>query len=150
MLHKLQFTLREVAAEWSRFTGRTVNEIDILQIATHSLLPHVLLAQGIKLNARQERKHPSLALHFYTPHSIKLKPETGKTTGEFIGRIFVDVDQLAQIMEHGYIMVGIGYDTDTMQILHFVQPIKMRRGDLVVTAANKAAFEVEFLGVAAK
>jgi hypothetical protein len=150
MLHKLQFTLPEVAAEWSHLTGRTITEINILQIAAHSLLPHVLLAQGVKLNAKQERQHPRIALHFYTSAPIQLKATCVQSSREFVGRIFIDVGQVVRIIKHGYVMLDVGHDTDTLEILHFVHSLKIRRGDLVVTAANKAAFEAEFLVLVAK
>jgi hypothetical protein len=150
MLHKLQFTLPEVATEWSQLTGCTLTETDLLRIAADSLLPYVLLSQGIKLSAEELRRHPSIALHFYTSAPIQLKATCVQLSREFVGRVFIDVGHVARIIKHGYVMLDIGYDTDTLQILHFVHPLKIRRGDLVVTAANKTAFETEFLVLVTK
>lgn len=150
MLKKLHFTLIEVAIDWSTLTGRKITDDDILRIAADTGLPFVLQAQGVKLSLDQAMQHPSLPLHYYTSQPISLKNENGELTGTFFGRVFIDADQIVRVIKYGYVMLNVGYDTDTMQVLHFAKPVKVRRGDLVVTTESKAEFERKFLQEVAK
>ena len=147
MLPKLHFKLAEVAADWSQLAGCVITENDILSIAADSLLPYVLLNQGVNLTYVQELQHPTLSLHFFTSSPIPIESENDQIAGEFIGRLFVDADQISKVIKNGFIKIFVGYDTDTMRVFYFVNPVKVYKRDLILTAENKMQFEARYFGV---
>lgn len=150
MLKPLHYNLLAVAEDWTAITGRNFTVDEILNIAADSLLPSDLQLQGVKLRDDEESNHPKLKLHFHINFSVPTQNENGEPCGEFSGRIFIDAAQIKRIITHGFVMLSDGHDTDAMQVLHFASPVKVRRGDLIVTAANKDEFERNYLGVIAK
>ncbi len=150
MLNKLHYTIPEVATEWSTLTGRRITEDDILRIASDTGLPWVLMAQGVKLSFDELMQHPSLSLHAYIRKTVEINDGNDMPNTSFSGRIFIDCDQVALIINQGFVILDIGHDIDNMRVLRFAKPLKLQLDDLVITAANKTKFEALFSGVVKK
>ena len=152
-LLKLDYTLPEIAKEWSVLTNQELTEDDIFRIGIDSEFAFFL-----PLDAKNEigsglKPYPALcvACRIYEDAEIErvfdnktrkfIEPEAYT----FVGRVFVPAGLLRNLKDGKTTHMSKSIDVDRDQQVYFKEKVEIKKQDLVITIAEKKRFEVEYL-----
>ena len=154
ILKKLQYTLPEIAKEWSELTGKTITVDELLQIASDSLLSFFLPSETVQNARNQGVNQPILEICAYISKPLEVvaiyrkNEETEHNPpARYVGRLFLRPDHIFKLHDKGELSINEAVDTDSMFVYRFSEWVSVSKDMLVITSAEKQKFEEKYLNL---
>jgi hypothetical protein len=151
-LKKIQYSLAEVAKEWSELTGKNITVDELLQIASDTLLPFFLSFKGVQDARNQGINHPVLEIcaYIYQPLEVaaiyrKNEAAEDNPPERYIGRLFLRPDHIFTLKNKGSVSIKEAVDTDSISLYRFTELVDISKDMLVITSSEKIKFEEKYL-----